>query len=239
MPSRTGFSTLPFGAGPFGGVVAYPATFTLEQRDGGVLISVANPKPGDEWAILGNRIERRLATTGTWAVIGVAPENGSYLDVEAVAGVAYEYRVTPYQAVPTLVLIAAVQAFTWRPSGVVLYELGNPATVRAFPFKNGNASEKITVESVTRTFIGRARPVLDFGPAGSLILDKPIIIPFTSDHAAAVQWWRDRLYGYARLCLRDSRGRHVHGSLGGDLTIEDEKGGTSITFNFIETGAVV
>lgn len=237
MP-KIGFGEGGFGANGFGGVVAYAPVITLENVPGGVLVTVVNPEHDDGAEVLRNRIERRAAG-GAWTFARYAVSGASWIDYDATAGGVLQYRATPRSIDDYPQNITGSASITFELGGFGIHEDGDPAgTFRGFPYHVALTSESREVEVVTRGFLGRRLPVVDFGGSESVDLARGAMIPWGPDHDDAVQWWRDRHAGRRLLRYRDSRGRDLLGVLGGGLGIADRRDGTSVTFTFLEVDRI-
>lgn len=236
--ARTGFGENGFGDGVFGGSPVYAPTVALANVEGGIQVTVTNFAAPDAATVSGNQIERSV-NGGPWKVLGAVGSGQPWVDYDATAGQQLVYRAGPLSADGWPQRITGQASIVFDLRGFGIHDPDDPAgTFRSFPFVATLTSETRVAEQATRSFFGRRRPVVDFGEHETADLARGTVIPWDSEHDAAVDWWRARSAARKLLRYRDSRGRDVFGVLGASISITDGAEGTTVAFTFIEVDRV-
>jgi hypothetical protein len=115
-------------------------------------------------------------------------------------------------------------------SGIWVHDPVDPeGSVRQFPYGDVNAlSSSIAVDQAGAHYAGRTHPVYDFGEHQTDTLAVTLYVPeetWTADMAALREFAEARRV----LVVRDTRGRVVHGALGG-YAETDQTWGTQVVF---------
>jgi len=105
------------------------------------------------------------------------------------------------------------------------------ATERNFIFAEGRV-ESIDSGGTEITLAGRVNPLVEYGEQTLVGLSLTVFLPFSGQHEAEVQHWRDAVTSRRALCYRDNRGRLVYGAIKGELSIADGRAGTAIGVEF-------
>lgn len=87
------------------------------------------------------------------------------------------------------------------------------ATERHFFYGNVDRIETISVDRTLLRFVGRPKPVAEYGENEDEVVGLSTLIPYDADHDEAVQWWRDQIRARRTLLYRDNRGRKHYVSL--------------------------
>jgi hypothetical protein len=117
--------------------------------------------------------------------------------------------------------------------GVWLFDPTYPeATSVQYLYGNTGRTESLGVENAGLQFLGRTRPVVDFGEAESQTVGLSFTIPFSPTHTAEVERLRAVVRARTTLCYRDGRGRILWGVLTG-ASITDTKSGSQVSGTLI------
>jgi hypothetical protein len=239
MATPSGFATLPFGEGPFGGVAVVNPTLTISTATQGTVLKVTNPKPGDERPLLGNYIERRSRPTEPWRRVATIGVDGSFTDFDVRDGAGYQYRALAYGPAPTILAPSNIVGTEFQVEGVSFHRPSDPTgSFKNFIYQGGQAKEQRSKSTQFRSFLGRARPVADFGVSGDSRISREVMIPWGPTHDEDVAWWRTAVDTREVLVMRDSRRRRITGVIDGEIGLVDEVNGTSVSFTFVEVDYV-
>jgi len=117
--------------------------------------------------------------------------------------------------------------------GTWTFDPFDPAgTSRQFLFTR-DREEKLAVDATELRFIGRARPVVEFGEAEDIRLGLTVFLPFGPEHDPGVAYWRAALKARRALCYRDNRGRLEYVALGDGLSLVDAREGTGVGMSLV------
>lgn len=189
-----------------------PATPTLTAtvQTGYIAIAITNPTPvGAQPAITGNDLYRR--TTGTTAYIRIATglaNNGTYNDYAAASGISYDYYVQANGNNNTSAN-SAVAARSLTLHCVYLHDVVNPSgTIYRFKLDGKGRTASYTPDVTMLQFVGRTRPVAQFGESGQGKISVQLDMMQTSGDMQAL---RALMARNATICYRDNRGRKLFG----------------------------
>lgn len=210
-------------------------TVTEVPDEGHTSIVVTNPSPtGSKPSVTYAQILRRaltgLAAGDDWTVIGAVVEDGTWKDYTAASQITYEYLARAVSADDTTTDSDTEQA-TLDLQGVWIHDPVDPAEAddSAYQFRYGSVSGKglgHDTMGVGAYYAGRQYPVYDFGEHDAEELSAAIQIEhgptWIADVAAVGAFARAK----TTLCVRDTRGRRVFGTV--TYSESDEQWGTSI-----------
>ncbi|MFC5528466.1 hypothetical protein [Cohnella yongneupensis] len=231
-----------------------PATPTIvaSPQNGYIRIAITNPTPtGSQPTVASNDLYRRplpddtlldsgllidadfpLDNSNQWVRIatGIAL-NEVYNDYNVASGVRYEYYVQAQgsngTAASSATAIQKIDLF-----GVWLHDVLSPSgTAYMFSYDGRGRTSTWQTEVSMMQFVGRSRPVAEFGSsADDRVRCDLEIIKGSVDYRALLGLVRRR----ATLCYRDGRGRKMFGIVG-QLPQNDEAFGYTLTIEVIET----
>lgn len=115
--------------------------------------------------------------------------------------------------------------------GVWVFDPLDPeSTERQYLFADAR-TESVGVAPTELILVGRDNPLVEYGEVTLVGLTFVAMVPFGSEHDAAVEWWRTALSNRRAVCYRDGRKRLVWAALNGDLSIADGRAGTGISIS--------
>lgn len=208
-------------------------TVSLVLREWGVAVAVANPLPvAGQTPTATNRLERR-EVGGTWRVIGTTGANSQSSDYTVASGRAYAYRAVALDAdgaeSPSLataaLLVRLVGSWLHRPSQ-------GGAAGRAYPYLTDNRKESVEVQATAQHFVGRPRPVIEYGDTEDGSLELSVLVPFGTTHDEDVAWLFATVRAREVVLYRDNRGRFLYSAITA-LSVEDLRGGTKLAFTVV------
>lgn len=121
-------------------------------------------------------------------------------------------------------------------SGVWIHAPADPEGTEAhYLFGNVGRAEKVEVDGTLLRFVGRVKPVAEFGVGEEVSLALSVVIPWTDDHDDLVEWWRTQIRARRTLLYRDNRSRLLYVSLfGGSITDAKEGSVVSATVTAVD-----
>lgn len=192
----------------------------------GILVSVSNPEPTGDLPDAGrNDIYRSVSGKDAYIKIGEAEPNGSFLDLGAASGIAYDYLAYAVAVGSTPSAVPATATLYFY--GVLISNPAIPGHVLSYIYGKANKTDSVSTPATPQRFVGRTYPVYDFGEFADEAVKLSMPIPFSSTHQAEVEALREIVRSQSTHLYRDSRGRKVFGIVAG-VNATDEAFGTTI-----------
>lgn len=214
-----------------------PLLSVLEDPTGGhTLVTVTNPTAvGSRPAAAYTQILRRALTgidTGEdWVVVGAVAPNGTWRDFTAAGAVTYEYMARAVAADDSTSDSDTAEA-TLALQGVWIHDPADPAnaidTARQWVYEPGGKTHAIDTMGSGTYYAGREFPVVEYGDQTAETLTVTAWAPHGETWLADVADFEALAKTRTTLCVRDTRGRRIFGTLS-DISTGDETWGTTLT----------